>query len=85
METAPNETGQLPVSRREPNLPQCINIIGFDIYLALGNIALVFAAQVCRDSEITDISNAGTPIGQLLLRYPFANHSLDSAVYGIFW
>ncbi len=59
-------------------------LIGW-LYLALSNIALVFAAQVCRDSEIAEISNAGTPIGQLLLRYPFANHSLDSVVYGVFW
>ena len=43
-----------------------------NLYLAVGNIALIFAAQVCRDSEIAGISTAGTPVGQLLLRYPFS-------------
>ena len=59
------------------------------LYLALGNIALVFAAQVCRDSEI-----AGIPIRiyyGIAIRIGYgisialAIRSLDPAVYGVFW
>ena len=65
----------------------------FVIYYALGNIALVFAAQVCRDSEI-----AGFPIRiyygiaiVLLIQshegftIALPIQSLDPAVYGVFW
>ena len=34
-----------------------------DLYHALGNIVLVFAAQVSRYSEIAGISTAGSPVG----------------------
>ena len=45
-------------------LVQKMNIGVHLLYLALGNIALVFAAQVCRDSEIAGIS-MGLAMGSL--------------------
>ncbi len=52
-----------------------------DLYHVLGNIALVFAAQVSRDSEIAGISTAGSPVGKLSgLAIAVVVHFLDRSL-----